>query len=642
MDCNELARKLGIHQCVLGYIDDTTVYSAEQWLPLFGHVKDGKIDGTMFTGCTLMPRPVHVYSRNFVNSRAGFDNWVKHVMVNAININEAVGRVKTALNLPKEYVVKVFPALFNMYTPGKQGEAHRFYNWGEIDGVRMDPEKQEHCLMMMDYLITAYEQAFAAAAFEHITMTGFYMFDEFVNYELMGWYHALNDHIHSKGYYTMIAPYFKSKGYNLCREAKYDLVSMQSNYFLRPLCYGNSGTPDRIDLNIERGQELGIGMVPEINGDTTDGFTAYKITLKKCLEHNQTFNYHLHYSNSGILEYYNSEDPYGHSTYDELYKYIHGELKIEDIWLKEIETPQATIDRQVLRVVCDDKALTKDEWRSSVGYVKDGKITDVMFDFVVIQPPMEEVTDGKYATKTSWETLVKRYFDNLDALEPAVCSVKQLPEKEKHQVGVLFGLINPLSEYVDWGEIDGERMDPNDPIHRRRMVKYLIDACLSTMREKQYKNVRFNGFCWLDDSIDVTQLDWYVRTVDHMIDARGYCMTVPGHKAPGHEKVYRAGFGFVPMQVKGETEEELLESVRYNKSISTGVVARLASPDDAAAVKHFRLTLKSCLKAEMGDHLHLYAVGNGPRTVAAIDTALYDELYAYIKHRLTADDMIIE
>ena len=385
-------------------------------------------------------------------------------------------------------------------------------------------------------------------------------------------------------------------------------------------------------------------MVPEINGDTQDGFTAYKITLKKCLEHNQTFNYHLHYSNSGILEYYNSTDPYGHSTYDELFKYINGTLKIEDIWLKEIETPQATIDRQVLNVVCDGKPITTEQWTPAVCYEKDGAIVDEMFNFAVFRPTQADIAAGKYTTKESWDALVAQMFESLDALERAVAPLKQLEGKERHSVGVLFPLFNPQNTatacYDNWGEIDGERMDPNDPLHRRRMVIYMIDACLA-VRERGYKNLHFNGFCWMDESIDVSQMDWYVRTVDKMIDARGYCMTVPAFKAPGHEKVYRAGFGFVPMQVEGETEEELLAAVRYNKSISTGVVATLASLEDKAAVDHFRRTLKCCLTAEMGNHLHLYEFGNGPAAVAAADRALYDELYAYLRHTLTVDDIVI-
>ena len=646
MDCNELARKLGIHQCVLGYCGGGSVITTEQWLPLIGHIKDGKIDGTMFEGVTILPSPVHVYYRNELNHRKGFDDWAEHAVSIAANINEATRQVKEALDLPADHKTKVFVAVFNTYTSIEAGKNH-FANWGELDGVKMDPHNQEHCSMMLDYLIEKHLKAFDEAQLEHVELLGFYMFDEGINLSKMDWYRQLNQRIHDKGYLSIIAPYFKSSGYNHCLEAGFDLVSMQSNYFLRPLCYGNSGTPDRIDLNLERGKELGIGIVPEVNGDTTDGFTAYKLTLKKCVEHNNADNYHLHYYHAGILQYYNSEDPYGHSTYDELYAYIHGNLKVEDIWLKEIENPQGTIDRQAIQRCCNGTALTAEEWLPAVGYVKDGKIVDTMYTMAVVQPRKDDVCNGKYTTKASWDALVEDVFANLDTLEAAIEQVKQALNLEKHPIGVVFGVINPKN-YDNWGAIDGETMDTNNPIHRRRMIKYQLDAYRAALVAREYKNIEFNGFRWMDDYIDLDELDWYVPTTDQIIDTRGFSMLSLAHKAPGHKMVYRAGFGMVPMQVVGNTEEELNESLRFNKVNDYGAEIRVASLDKAD-VDLFKKTLKGCIDNGMEKGLHLYLFEKGPRTLReaadatdAYVRSAYDELHAYVKHELLAEDILIK
>ena len=646
MNCNELARQLGVHQCVLGYCGGDEVIPTERWLPLVGHIKDGKIDGTMFEGINILPSPVHVYYRNDLTHREGFDKCAKHVVINATNINEATRQVKEALNLPADYKTKLFFAVFNTHTPAA-GSTSRFENWGELDGERMDPHNQDHCMRMMDYLIENQLKNLAEAKLEHVELLGFYMFDEGINLSKMDWYKQLNQRIHDKGYLSIIAPYFKSSGYNRCREAGFDLVSMQSNYFLRPLCFGNSGTPDRIDLNLERIKELGIGMVPECNGTTTDGVTAYKITLKKCLEHNQTDNYHMHYWQKNILDFYDSEEEYCHSAYDDLFKYIHGELKIDDIWMKELENPQGTIDRQAIACTVDGAAMTAEDWLPAVGYVKDGTITDAMYKMVVMQPDLNGVKDGKYNTKAAWDALVAQTFEKLDALDAAVEQVKQALNLENLGIGVVFGVINP-TDYDNWGEIDGEAMNTGDPLHCRRMVKYQLDAYRNALSARGYKNVVFNGFRWMDDYIDESKLDWYVPTTDQIIDTRGFSMMVPAYKAPGHLKAYRAGFGMVPMYLNGKTEDELLECVKYNRDKDFGVVVELASLDKGD-VDRFKWTLKSCITVGSEKGLHLYEFGNGPRTLCeaahaadAYARSAYDELYAYLKHELAAEDMIIK
>ena len=167
MTCSELAQKLGVHQCVLGYCGGGNVITTEDWLPLLGHIKDGKIDGTMFEGVNILPSPVHVYHRNDLNHRKGFDDWAQHALTVASNINEATRQVKEALNLPAEHKTTVFVAVFNTHTPAGGGRNH-FADWGELDGVKMDPHNQEHAMMMMDYLIEKHLKGFAEAKLEHV------------------------------------------------------------------------------------------------------------------------------------------------------------------------------------------------------------------------------------------------------------------------------------------------------------------------------------------------------------------------------------------------------------------------------------------------------------------------------------------
>ena len=504
-------RAQGVHQCVLGYCGGGKVYTAEEWLPLFGHVKDGKIDGTMFTAATLMPSPVHVYYSNDLNNRVGFDNWVQHVLTNAANINEAVGKVKAALGLT-DYTVKLFPAVFDPSSDFGNAKNH-FADWGELNGITMDSRLREHCKMMMQYLVDAYLREFAKAAFEHVELVGFYMFDEGLNLNKMDWYREVTELFHQNGMLAVVAPYFKSNGYDVAKSVGIDLVAMQSNYFPEGrLAELNNGTIDRIDLNLSRITEIGIGITVEMSDAQEVCVTAYKTTIKKCIEYGFTDQFHLHYHNGALLGCIASEDEYIHSAYDDLYAYIHGKQDPDKLWIKQPK-PQRTIDRQIFKGVLT-KPLTASDWLPMVGYIKDGAVADTMFSMTTIEPPLEAVQRGEYRTKAQWDAWVDTTFAALDALEQAAEKTAQALQKEKCPVGVLFSLFNTRDGA--WGELDGETMNTADLEHRRRMVIYLIKRYRDTLAARGYRHIGFNGFYWTEPLIRKEEIDWYVRVADHI------------------------------------------------------------------------------------------------------------------------------
>ena len=611
------------------------MFTADEWLPLFGHIKDGVIDGTMFEGATIMPSPVHVYYSGELNTREGFDAWIKHAMANAATINEAVGRVKATLGLT-DYTVKLFPAVYDP-TAGLVGGANRFSAWGEIDGVKMNPQNEEDGLKILQYLMDGYITAFKQAAFEHVELVGVYWFDEGLDAKRPDWYHKATALFHDRDLMVIMAPYFKSGGYDLARSFGFDTAAMQSNYFPEMrLAELNCGTIDRIDLNLDCIMRLNIGLTMEMSCPVESCVTAYKTTIKKCIEYGYTDRFHLTYFNGSLLGCYESGDEYIHSVYDDLFLYIHGKQDPEKLWIKQPQ-PQRTIDRQILRGFVEE-SMTAADWLPSVAYIKDGMIADTLFPLVSIEPPIAAVQNGELNTKAQWDAWLDTAFSAMDALEEAARQTAAALGKERCPVGLLFTLFN--TREGEWGELDGERMNTTDLDHRRRMVLYLIDAYLSRAAERGYTNIGFNGFFWAEPLIRETELDWYVGVTDYICTTFGFSSAAPAYRAEGHTACYRGGFGLNTMRVDGKTAHELQESIDYIKQNSLGMELGLDDPSNEDDREAYRTALSLCVKQAVHDGLNRHRFAHGAVTVGQLakeQAPLYDQLHAYIKHELKAD-----
>ena len=88
----------------------------------------------------------------------------------------------------------------------------------------------------------------------------------------------------------------------------------------------------------------------EVVGGNKDDITGIKKTMKVGIETGIVNGYHVHYFNDGPFWCYRtamSSDPYFRSCYDEMYRYMHNVLTVEELWIDPIEKEQSIPDGAV-------------------------------------------------------------------------------------------------------------------------------------------------------------------------------------------------------------------------------------------------------------------------------------------------------
>ena len=154
---------------------------------------------------------------------------------------------------------------------------------------------------------------------------------------------AVTDYVRSIGYITIWSAFYKAGGYYRGGDCRFDLISMQANYFPALPDTPNAGPIERLTENAEICKELGIGFELEIHGGGHVGYTGLKQYLKKGVELNYMNGYHAYYIGGGprdVNDLY-ERDAYSQSAYKELHKFIKRTLKVSDILLESDDTSEA-------------------------------------------------------------------------------------------------------------------------------------------------------------------------------------------------------------------------------------------------------------------------------------------------------------
>ena len=339
---SKYTNKYGIYHVLKGYCAGK-VYTVNEWLPVLGYIKDGKIVDTMYTATTIMPSPNTVYWGG-MNTKAEWDSWRQHSYKNIDTLNEAAVAVQTALGL-KEHKVKVFLTLANPNNDHIVNDGY-YDNWGSLDGVKMDVTNNEHRLTMIKYMVDSYIAEFNAKNYSNVELAGFYWFDESLDTDDWLWYMRMNYYIDSVNKLSLISPFYKATGWDKCKTYGFDLTSMQSNYFPNGTVGDlNCGTVNRLAANadiVKNGKIGGIEMEMDSSAKK-DGITGWKLTMKTGVETGIVNGFHVHYLGGGPRSVYDismSGDAYFRSAYDELYQYMHNSLTVDEIWLQPIENEQ--------------------------------------------------------------------------------------------------------------------------------------------------------------------------------------------------------------------------------------------------------------------------------------------------------------
>ncbi len=320
--------KWNIYEMLKSYTNSSSKVTEEQFLPSVGYMQAGKIVDTMFDTFAFLPSPSEEidipmdqkYILNYINNSL----YREDCNVNALE--KAVGTVKTALG-KKDYKVNVFLPLFR--------PMEVVTDFGEYNGKKIDCSTEEGRLEALKWFIDTHISIFNSKKFKNLKLVGFYWFDEYAEQAHYSLIQKMNDYIHSKNYITNWSPFFNARGYSDWKKLKFDIATMQSNYFPGTPDGPNAGPIERLSTNSNITELNGMGMEMEASAfNTSAGIRGFKETMMCMLENGRIDFVHMYYIDNGpicVNEWYKHKTQYGQSVYHEMYRFIKRTLKSEDI-----------------------------------------------------------------------------------------------------------------------------------------------------------------------------------------------------------------------------------------------------------------------------------------------------------------------
>lgn len=324
-------------------------YIADQWndihiekdlfIPSAGYIKDGKTHDHMYDSYIFLCQPnfLYVWDESGAHLKPlTKSDWLTYITdyefapgKNISALDAAVGEVKKALH-DSEYKANVFMTLFY---PVKS-----VTDFGEAYGKNLDLKNQDDRNKAMQWMVDESISQFNEKKYENIRLAGFYWFCEELDYSDEGSKvitRYITDYIRSKGLKTCWCPYFYAAGYEQWKELGFDIATHQANYFPpHHADWPNRGGKERLLLVAETVKKCGIGVGMEMGDAEIASAEIFKDYMKAGVEYGFMHAPHIYYMGRGPLTIdaiSKSDNDVLRSTYDELYKYIHRVLTVDDI-----------------------------------------------------------------------------------------------------------------------------------------------------------------------------------------------------------------------------------------------------------------------------------------------------------------------
>ena len=110
---------------------------------------------------------------------------------------------------------------------------------------------------------------------------------------------------------------------------------------------------------------------------------------------------------------------------------------------------------------------------------------------------------GISAFKSDWDWLIKKQLKTpgvgvpaLNALLDSLRSAGKVPLRKRK---VVISIPSPTSSDIDWGEIDGKKLNMTNDNDRIKSVKWFIDRVMDEWRKSDFSELEFSGFYWLHE-----------------------------------------------------------------------------------------------------------------------------------------------
>lgn len=299
----------------------------------------------------------------------------------------------------------------------------------------------------------------------------------------------------------------------------------------------------------------------------------------------------------------------------------------------------------------------------AVCYIKNGKITDFMFDSFIFLPSPNYLydyapgdSDGrKPMNKTEWQEYIeKEEFmpgRNIDALEKAVGIVKKEVGREDYKANVFMSLFYPHSDMHHFGEVDGEDLDLQGVEGKKKALKWMVNHSIREFEKRGYQNLQIGGFYWFTENISRNpeeKNEEFLRYITDYIRSLGYITIWSAwYNAPGHDRWREIGFDFLGYQPNyfpenkkwpNQGNKERLELItKAVERLGVGVEIEMADFDEKS-VEVVKEYYDEGAKSGWINSFHIYYMASGPvliRRLAETENELlrsaYDCTYQFIK-----------
>lgn len=313
----------------------------------------------------------------------------------------------------------------------------------------------------------------------------------------------------------------------------------------------------------------------------------------------------------------------------------------------------------------------KELFKRAVGYYRDGKLVDFMYDsFIFLSQPnylydyLPEGPSRKPLTKEDWLGFIREEEFargmSINALEAAVGEAKQELGDADYRANVFMSLLYPVNTVAEFGEVDGKMLNFAHLEDRKAALKWMVDESIRQFDEQNYQHVRLAGMYWFCEEMDYQDYNREMAVyITDYIRSRGYkTCWCPWFGAPGYEDWKELGFDIATQQAnffpehrkdwpnRGTKERLPMVAERTRKyGIGVGMEMSDAKHESAEVFKQY---LETGAREGFMYYPHIYYMGRGPKVINAIYNSedayvrsVYDELYKYIHRTLRPEDVAL-
>ena len=255
--------------------------------------------------------------------------------------------------------------------------------------------------------------------------------------------------------------------------------------------------------------------------------------------------------------------------------------------------------------------------------------------------------------KQDWEYVLKHTFEGkqgFDKLEETVQTVKDALNIPDYKVKVYVTYLTIRDNNAKFGDVDGDGIseDTAKSEDRKKIINWFIDETMKKFEEKNYKNLEFNGFYWVNEALVWEQDDSHIiKDVADATHEKGHnFLWVPYYMANRFYTGYELGFDLICMQpnVVFTTDApfwrfDATAAMTKARKMCVEIEHSYQAFSDPAFARSYMLYLYNGVKTGYDKAIHIYYddVDNFAK-MALSDSELcrlqYDATYDFIKGKL--------